>query len=44
MTSRFAWKHYTPSATPTNELEKMLESPSYRKKKNIILRELAKRK
>ena len=44
MTSKFAWKHYTPSATSTEELKKLLVSPSYKKKKNIILRELAKRK
>ena len=35
--------HYTPSNTSTEELKKMYENPSYRKKKNIIKRELEKR-
>ena len=44
MTNKFMMKHYTPSSTSTEELKKLLVSPSYKKKKNIILRELAKRK
>lgn len=43
MTKKWSWKHYTPSATPTEELKKLLENSSYKRKKNIILRELAKR-
>ena len=44
MTNKFTWKHYTPSNTSTEELKKMCESDAYSKKKNIIKRELAKRK
>ncbi len=36
MLNTFAWIHYTPSNTSTEELKKMYESSSYRKKKNII--------
>lgn len=43
MTSKYVWKHYTPSNTSTEELKKLYESPAYRKKKNIIKRELIKR-
>ena len=43
MLSTFVWKHYTPSNTSTEELKKMYESPSFKKKKNIIKRELEKR-
>jgi len=43
MTNKWSWKHYTPSATSTEELKKLLENSSYKRKKNIILRELAKR-
>jgi hypothetical protein len=43
MLSTFTWIHYTPSNTSTEELKKMYESPSYRKKKNIIKRDLQKR-
>jgi hypothetical protein len=43
MTNKYVWKHYTPSNTSTEELKKLYTSPAYRKKKNIIKRELIKR-
>ena len=43
MTSRFAWKHYTPAMTSTDNLKKFLEDSSYKRKRSIIERELAKR-
>jgi len=43
MLNTFTWKHYTPSNTSTEELKKMYESESYKKKKNIIKRELLRR-
>ena len=43
MTKKWAWEHYTPATTSTTELKKLLENSSYRKKRNIIERELAKR-
>lgn len=44
MTQRWKWKHYTVSSTSTAELEKLLVSPSMTRKKNVIQRELDKRK
>ena len=44
MTKKWAWKHYTPAMTSTVELKKLLENSSYKRKKSIILKELAKRK
>ena len=44
MTQRWKWKHYTVSSTSTAELEKLLVSPSMTRKKNVIQRELVKRK
>ena len=44
MTQRWKWKHYTVSSTSTAELEKLLVSPSMTRKKNVIQRELEKRK
>ena len=43
MLNTFTLKHYTPSNTSTDELKKMYESDSYKRKKNIIKRELEKR-
>lgn len=43
MTNQWTWKHYTPSNTSTEELLKMLSSPSERKNKNKIQKELTKR-
>ena len=43
MTKKWSWKHYTPATTSTEELNKLLENSSYKRKKNIILKELAKR-
>ena len=43
MTSKFMMKHYTPSSTSTEELLKMYESSSYKKKKEMIRKELVKR-
>tara|TARA_A100000172_G_C3040358_1_gene110218 strand:+ start:717 stop:917 length:201 start_codon:yes stop_codon:yes gene_type:complete len=43
MTQKWKWIHYTPSNTSTKELKKMYESLSFRRKKNIIKRELIKR-
>ena len=43
MLNTFTWVHYTPSNTSTEELKKMYETPSYRKKKTLIKRELEKR-
>ena len=44
MTKKWAWKHYTPAMTSTEELEKLLENSDYKRKRNIILKEFAKRK
>ena len=42
-TNQFVWKHFTPSGTSTEELKKMFTNNSFRKKKNVIKRELLKR-
>ena len=44
MTQRWKWKHYTVASTSTAELKKLLTSPSMTRKKNVIQRELEKRK
>lgn len=44
MTNKFQWKHYTVSNTSTDELKKLYESPSYRRKKGVIKRELEKKR
>ena len=41
--NKFQIKHYTPSGTSTEELLKMYESPSYKRKKEMIRKELVKR-
>tara|TARA_Y100000361_G_scaffold97007_1_gene86949 strand:+ start:2736 stop:2936 length:201 start_codon:yes stop_codon:yes gene_type:complete len=43
MTNQWTWKHFTVSGTSTDELRKLYESPSYKRKKNVIKRELEKR-
>ena len=43
MTGKFMLKHYTPSGTSTEELLKLYESPSYKRKKEMIRKELVKR-
>ena len=43
MTNRFMMKHYTPSNTKTEDLIKYYESPSYKRKKELIKKELIKR-
>ena len=43
MTKNWSWKHYTTNNTSTEELIKLFDSPSYRRKKEIIKKELIKR-
>jgi|TARA_B110000967_G_scaffold120822_1_gene123410 hypothetical protein len=43
LTNKFVIKHYTPSNTSTDELIKMYESSTYKKKRGIIQKELIKR-
>jgi len=43
MTNRFRIKHYTVSSTSTDELIKLYNSPSYKRKKELIRKELVKR-
>jgi|TARA_B110000967_G_scaffold122504_1_gene125013 hypothetical protein len=43
LTNKFVIKHYTPSNTSTDELIKMHDSPSMKRKRGIIQRELMKR-
>jgi pantoate kinase len=43
MTNRFRIIHYTPSNLKTEELIKLYESPSYKRKKELIRKELVKR-
>ena len=43
MTNRFFIKHYTVSSTSTDELIKLYDSPSYKRKKELIRKELVKR-
>ena len=43
MTKKWAWEHFTPAMTSTDNLKKFLEDSSYKRKRNIIERELAKR-
>ena len=43
MTNNWSWKHYTTNNTSTEELIKLFHSPSYRRKKQIIKKELIKR-
>ena len=43
MTNRFFIKHYTVSSTSTEELIKLYDSHSYKRKKELIRKELVKR-
>ena len=43
MTNRFFIKHYTVSSTSTEELKKLYNSDSYKRKKELIRKELVKR-
>jgi len=43
MTSQWAWVHYTVTNTKTEELKKLYVSPSYKRKKEVIRKELIKR-
>ena len=43
MTNRWFWKHYTLSGAGIEELIKLYGTPSYKKKKQMIKRELQKR-
>ena len=43
MTNKLTWKHYTVSNTSTEELLKLLSSPSQTRNKNKITRELQRR-
>tara|TARA_R110000782_G_scaffold207862_1_gene296358 strand:+ start:756 stop:953 length:198 start_codon:yes stop_codon:yes gene_type:complete len=43
MTSKWVMVHYTVSNTSTEELKKLYESPSYKRKKEAIKKELVKR-
>jgi len=43
MTNKFFIKHYTVSSTSTDELIKLYNSPSYKRKKELIRKELVKR-
>ena len=42
MTNKFRIIHYTPSNTKTEELIKLYDSPSYKRKKEMIRKELVK--
>jgi len=43
MTNKFRIVHHTPSNTKTEELIKLYDSPSYKRKKEMIRKELVKR-
>jgi len=43
MTNRWVWEHYTTTNTSTEELKKYYENPSYKRKKEVIRKELVKR-
>ena len=42
LTNKFVIKHYTPSGTSTEELKKLYNSDSYKRKKELIRKELVK--
>ena len=42
-TSNWVWIHYTVNNTPTAELKKYYENPSFSRKKQVIKRELERR-
>ena len=43
MLSSYKWKHFTPAGMKTDELLKLYNSPSYKRKKHLVLKELNKR-
>jgi hypothetical protein len=43
MTNKFFIKHYTVASTTTEELKKLYNSDSYKRKKELIRKELVKR-
>ena len=43
MTNKFFIKHYTVASTTTEELKKLYNSDSYKRKKELIKKELVKR-
>jgi hypothetical protein len=43
MTNKFFTKHYTVASTSTEELKKLYNSDSYKRKKELIRKELVKR-
>ena len=43
MTNKFFIKHYTVASTSTEELKKLYNSDSYKRKKELIRKELVKR-
>ena len=43
MTQKWKWVHYTPSNTSTEELKKLYKNDSYKRKKEVIKRELIRR-
>ena len=43
MTNKCIWKHYTSTNTSTEELKKLYKKDSYKRKKEVIKRELVKR-
>ena len=43
MTNQWSWKHYTVASTSTEELKKYYVNSSYKRKKEVIKRELEKR-
>ena len=43
LTSKYKIKHYTPSNTSTEDLKKFYEQSSFKRKKELIKKELIKR-
>ena len=43
MTNTWGWKHYTTTNTSTEELKKLYSNDSYKRKKEVIRKELVKR-
>ncbi len=43
ITNKWKWQHHTPSGTKTEELIKLHNDPKFKKKKEMIKKELEKR-
>jgi len=43
MTNKWVWKHCTTTNTSTEELKKLYSNDSYKRKKEVIKKELVKR-